>query len=222
MSFEDNFLFLQVFVVLFGSLFSDINYVIVFSLVSRIVEAIQQRTETYDYKVKFECEFPKCLFPNFSGHILFSNQTPANPLTPLCKLAMQDNNGKYLLFFPGISVSLRVFQGDLDKVNLLSYYYSSLFFHRIERWKGWGGVGQAEQAHSLIISSKRSLLVRGFFCKKPCSPQSLHGLVVERAQNWKVSGSIPHGDSEFLSKIFVIDGCLYVSVTVVVQWKLNQ
>ena len=40
MSFEDNFLFLQVFVVLFGSLFSDINYVIVFSLVSRIVEAI--------------------------------------------------------------------------------------------------------------------------------------------------------------------------------------
>ena len=79
----------------------------------------------------------------------------------LCRIIMAN-----IYFFPGISVSLRVFQGDLDKVNLLSYYYSSLFFHRIERWKGWGGVGQAEQAHSLIISSKRSLLVRGFFLVK--------------------------------------------------------
>ena len=56
----------------------------------------------------------------------------------LCRIIMAN-----IYFFPGISVSLRVFQGDLDKVNLLSYYYSSLFFHRIERWKGWGGTGRA-------------------------------------------------------------------------------
>ena len=55
----------------------------------------------------------------------------------LCRIIMAN-----IYFFPGISVSLRVFQGDLDKVNLLCYSHSSLFFYRIERWKGWGGTGR--------------------------------------------------------------------------------
>ena len=57
----------------------------------------------------------------------------------LCRKIMAN-----IYFFPGISVSLRVFQGDLDKVNLLSYCDSSLFFLRNRKVEGvgWGGTGR--------------------------------------------------------------------------------